>query len=132
MAIKQIQGKPYTIYEGGTEKSSSEKEKKKIGHRLPEFELLSTDLPEVKDWKIGNKVLITLEVSPISINNTDKSEVMSDYSPSGENDDEKKDKEEIVVARVEITGVKVEEKTEDKKEKKDVFGEMKGGANRIG
>ena len=132
MSIKPIKGRPYKIYQPGVERSEKSEGKEKIGHRLPEFELLSTDLLEIKDWKIGSKIVVTLEVSPISINNTDKSEVMSDYGPS-ENDDEKKDKEEVVIARVEITGVKVDgEKTEDKKEKKDVFGEMKGGVNKIG
>ena len=132
MSIKPIKGRPYKIYEGGVENTSSEG-KGKIGHRLPEFELLSTDLPEIKDWKIGGKIVVTLEVTPISINNTDKNEVIND-GPFG-NDDEKKDKEEVVIARVEITGVKVdgsEEPKPEEKKKKDVFGEMKGGVNKIG
>jgi hypothetical protein len=133
MSIKPIQGKPYKIW--GEEKTDKPSKKEKIGHRLPELELVSSDVPEIKDWKVGEKIMITIEVSPVSINTTDKNEVISDYSPSGENDDEKKGKEEIIIARVEVTGVKVEgsqkEEKETKKEKSP-FDDMKSGGLKIG
>lgn len=131
MAIKQIQGKPFTYHEGEGEKRS-----KKEGHRLPEFELTDNDIPEIKDWSVGETITMEIEVTPIRIASGEND---MECCIGEDNDDEKKKKPVITSCLLEVRGVSVKGKGKvenykgkEEKGKENVFGEMKGGANRIG
>lgn len=119
MPMQKIQGKPFKIYEHGVEKDGG-KEKTKIGHRLPEIELISSDVADIKDWKIGESIILEIEVKPISVKSMEKGELIEEFGPlSGENDDNKKETETITVAKAEIIGVNIKEKKETLSEKVD-------------
>jgi hypothetical protein len=138
MAIKTIQGKPRRTYdfEAG-DSAKTTKRKEKIEYRLPEFEITSEDLPEVKDWKIGEKYTIQIEVELTEAKSLKMGDLLSGncICEGGETDKEETadEKKPISLATLKITGVetKVEPKAPEKK-KDSVFGEMKGGANKIG
>jgi hypothetical protein len=54
----------------------------------PEFSIGEVDLPEIKNWKVGKKYSLALEVEMVSSSKGDN----WDFSPVGSGDSEKKPK----------------------------------------
>ena len=93
--IKKIKGNACGPYDT----ISSKKEKE---YYLPSFELNDNDVPEINNFKIGEKITITLEVTPKRI------------SKREEKDEEDKS---ITTCELEIQGVEVEKKSKTLNEK---------------
>lgn len=90
--MKKIKG---TYYGGLHETNASE-------YCLPSFELNDNDVPEIRDFKIGEKITIKLEVTPKIISKREERE--------GED-------KSITTCELEIQGVEVEKKSKTLNEK---------------
>ena len=86
--MKKIKG----IYYGGLHESKVLDTKE---YCLPSFELNDNDVPEIRDFKIGEKITIKLEVTPKRISKREETE--------------EKDNS-ITTCELEIQGVEVEKK----------------------
>jgi len=87
--IKKIKGTAYGPYDT----ISSKKEKE---YYLPSFELNDNDVPEIRDFKIGEKIIITIEVTPKRITKREEKE---------------EEDKSITTCELEIQGVEVEKKS---------------------
>lgn len=69
--IKKIKGTACGPKEYDTISSKKEKE---YEYYLPSFELNDNDVPEIRDFKIGEKIIITVEVTPKRISKREEKE----------------------------------------------------------
>lgn len=111
--IKKIQGRPIRLW-GHESMKEGKKSKPKYGHELPDFELSSNDLPELKDWPVGKKY--TMEVEVELTGNREQNTGDMETTIGYDNDDENSNGEKVYIARFKITGVGVKGEGGEQKE----------------